>query len=127
MKSFTDISGAVVSGDHSPARSASSGKASSGTPAPVLVTLHSAGRGKFTATLDGFPLVSRPCSSIIFAACRALLAAGVSDGPARFRHAGSCWAFDVMVRSVHVAAKLVALDRQRSGLRIEAWTHSDEE
>ena len=40
--------------------------------ARVLVTLHPAGRGKFTASLDGFPLVERPCSSVIFAACRAL-------------------------------------------------------
>jgi len=93
----------------------------------VLVTLHSVGRGKFTATLGGYPLVSRPCSSVVFAACRALVAAGVSDGPGHFRHEGSRWTFDAKVRSIHAAAKLVALDRQRSGLHIEAWTHSNEE
>jgi hypothetical protein len=126
MKPFTDL-GEAVAGGYSRIHSASSGEVRSGTPAPALVTLHSAGRGKFTATLGGYPLVARACSSIIFAACRALTAAGVSDGPARFRHNHSTHPFDATVRSIHASAKLVALDRQRSGLCIEAWTHSDEE
>ncbi len=95
--------------------------------ARVLVTLHPAGRGKFTASLDGFPLVERPCSSVIFAACRALVAAGAPDGPARFRHANSANAFDAEVQSIHAAARFVILDRQRSGLCIELWTPLNEE
>ncbi|MBY0559331.1 hypothetical protein [Hyphomicrobium sp.] len=94
---------------------------------PIVVTLHSAGRGKFTAMLDAHRLVERASSSVIFAACRALVAAGVPDGPARFRHAQSPHAIDAEVKSIHAASKLVAYDRQRSGLRIQFWTASEEE
>jgi hypothetical protein len=97
------------------------------TAMPIVVTLHPVGRGKFTASCDGYPLVERASSSVIFAACRALVAKGIPDGPARFRHAASLHAFDAEVASIHSAAKLIALDRQRSGLRMEVWAQSDEE
>lgn len=94
---------------------------------PIVVTLRAAGRGKFTATLDGHPLVERPSSSIIFAACRALTAAGVPDGPAWFRQAGSAHAVDAVVPSIAAGADFVAYDPSGGRLRIVRWTPINEE
>lgn len=94
---------------------------------PVVVTLHSVGRGKFTASLNGYPLVERASSSVIFAACRALVAAAVPDGPAQFRHETSVHAFDASVKSIHAAANLVTTDESASGLRIRSWRYNQEE
>jgi hypothetical protein len=94
-------------------------------PTPIVV-LHAAKHGRFSTSLaDGTPLLSRPGSSPIHAACRALVALGFADGPARFRHSTSAHAYDVAVASIHATALLTTTEEDRRGLRIVRWVPFD--
>ncbi|WP_423414851.1 hypothetical protein RLW55_16815 [Hyphomicrobium sp. B1] len=96
-------------------------------PTPTVV-LHTAKHGRFTASLpDGTPLVTRPITSPIFAACRTLVALGFADGPARFRHSGSRNIYDASVRSIHQAAALTVSEEDCRGLRTVKWVEKGQE
>lgn len=84
--------------------------------APPLVVIHASGRGRFTTTIDGKPLVARPTTNPEYGSARELLHRGYRDGPCQFAHEGT----DLVassVMSIYAAAKLTVEDGDRTGLR----------